>query len=60
MWHIFVVDDTQRWHDLGEGPWDTAEDALAFAHAEVGVPWVVANDGMIPFAFGDARGHKTS
>jgi hypothetical protein len=61
MWHIYVVDsETQHWRDLSEGPWDTAEQALAFAHAEVGVPWVVADEGMIPFAFGDALGHKTS
>jgi hypothetical protein len=34
---------SEEWHDLGEGPWETAELATEYAQAEVGVPWRVVD-----------------
>ena len=46
-----------EWHDLGEGPWDDAYDAIEFAANEVGVAWVVVDDDNFPGAFGCAHQH---
>ncbi|MGA2258276.1 MAG: hypothetical protein ABSG53_26720 [Thermoguttaceae bacterium] len=54
---IMVVDETtQRWRDLGEGPWETYGEAVEFARSEVGVPWVVIDDLGDARAYGDAKG----
>ncbi len=31
--------------DCGEGPWTTEDEAIGFAEAEVGVPWVISKNG---------------
>lgn len=35
--------ERRDWHDCGEGPFDTAEEATVFAHAEVGSGWIVVD-----------------
>ena len=49
-------DGIAGWHDVGEGPFDSAADAIEFADAEVGIPWVVVGPDNKPIAFGDAVG----
>lgn len=34
--------DGDRWEDLGEGPWETEEQAAEYGHAEVGVEYRIA------------------
>ena len=47
--------ETHGFADLGEGPFDNAQQALCFAHCEVGVPWlIVHNETKAPCAYGDA------
>jgi hypothetical protein len=46
------------WHDCGEGPFDTAEEATAFARAEVGAGWIIVDAEGRPVAYGDALGVK--
>ena len=48
--------DARRWHDCGEGPWDTLEACLEFAEAECGLPWIVVNGKGEPVAYGDCFG----
>lgn len=33
--------DRKRWHDSGEGPWDTLGGAIEFGQCEIGMPWQV-------------------
>jgi len=33
------------WRDSAEGPWDSYQDALDFAQAEVGAPWHIITMG---------------
>jgi hypothetical protein len=40
-WYILTLDPDKTTTDDGEGPWDTKADALEFAEAEFGVPWVL-------------------
>jgi hypothetical protein len=47
---------SQRWHDIGEGPFSSQEDAVGFAHAEVGLPWIVVDGAWHPVAYGDVFG----
>lgn len=49
-------DPNGRWEDIGEGYWDDASHAIAFASAEVGDPWIVVNGKGEPVAYGDAHG----
>jgi hypothetical protein len=54
--HHPQLDEGQRWHDVGEGPWDNQQDAIDFANAEVGLPWIVIDGAGHPVAYGDAFG----
>ena len=38
FWWTYV-EPRVGYHDSGEGPFDTFQEAVRFAHAEVGVPW---------------------
>ncbi len=38
----------ERWHDCGEGPWGTYEAAEAFADAEVGADYAIAELAIFP------------
>jgi hypothetical protein len=55
-YRVLLVGDNGRWRDSQEGPWDTAESAINFADAEVGMPWVVVNGKYEAVAYGDNRG----
>ena len=63
MFRIYVYSEADLetvfpgWRDSGEGPFDTAAEAIAFARAECGCAWVVVNAQMYPIAFGDALQH---
>ena len=55
LFNIMVYDD--EWGDIGEGSFDTAEEAVSFARSEVGLPWIVVQGRTNrPHSFGDARG----
>ena len=54
--HHPQMDEGRRWHDVGEGPWDTQEQAVRFANSEVGLPWIVVDGAGHPVAYGDAFG----
>jgi hypothetical protein len=42
MFKIRIYDtDSKRWHDSGEGPWDTLTGAIEFGQSEVGMPWEI-------------------
>lgn len=42
MFKIRIYDtDSNRWHDSGEGPWDTLTGAIEFGQSEVGMPWEI-------------------
>ena len=57
MYRILLVDgESLHWRDCQEGPWNTADAAIDFADAEVGMPWVVVDDNCQPIAFGDCFG----
>ena len=46
------------WHDCGEGPFDTADEAITFAEAEVGAAWIVVDSEGRPAAYGDGLGSR--
>ncbi len=45
-----------HWEPSKDGPWDFMDEALAFAEAEAGVPWVIVDRTNRPRAFGDCFG----
>jgi hypothetical protein len=58
MYQILIAEseyETHSFDELGEGPWDNAQEALCFAHCEVGKPWlVVCVETGAAVAYGDA------
>lgn len=58
MFRILICDTAvSEWRDSGEGPWEDPYDAIRFAHAEVGLPWiVVAGAAGTPYAYGTCKG----
>ncbi|NLX96966.1 MAG: hypothetical protein GXY83_12390 [Rhodopirellula sp.] len=46
------------WYDCGEGPFDTADEATAFAAAEVGAGWIVVDPEGRPLVYGDGTGAR--
>ena len=46
--------ETRSFTDIGEGPFASVQQALCFAHCEVGVPWLVVHaETKAPHAYGD-------
>lgn len=54
--HHPQLDEDQRWHDCGEGPFSSQDEAVRFANSEVGLPWIVVDGAGHPIAYGDAFG----
>lgn len=53
QYRILLTNDEQKnWHDLGEGPFDSIEQACEFAQNEVGWPWIVVDETGRPLAYG--------
>jgi hypothetical protein len=44
QYNIVREPDRFDWADSGEGPFDSAEDAVAFAKSECGLPWRVVDE----------------
>ncbi len=57
MFKLSLIDrETMQWDDCAEGPFATFEQALEFAIAEVGAPWLVVSPAGNILAAGDNRG----
>ena len=54
--HHPQLDKGERWHDIGEGPFESQQEATDYANAEVGLPWIVVDGAGHPVAYGDAFG----
>jgi hypothetical protein len=51
---IFVYVKNEGWSPIKEGPFQTREEAIRFAEAEIGVPWLVMHSGSKTlYAIGD-------
>jgi len=54
---LVASDEDTAYAPLGEGPWDNADNAIRYAHCEVGIRWLVVDDtNSVPIAYGDHRG----
>lgn len=52
-WYVLYLDNG-KWEECGEGPWSSRADAVAFAEAEVGLPWqVVSSEDMETLDIGE-------
>ena len=49
---------SDTWHDLGEGPFAHAHEAICFGSCEVGGgPWIVVDGDGAPISYGSPDGH---
>ena len=58
QFELLYVGEDGRWDNTCEGPWPDAQQAIDFAVAECGSPWIVVDASNRPVAFGDGDGRK--